>query len=225
MLSRAVQRARNKSARLPWPASRRSLQSAAAASVSPPLAASDSTTVTLLRQLDALLQSYPLLESAWPLRIAAAVEKSADPSRPATIAGQFPLFLIGLLLSPWRGLTSAVGAVVGERDSGVSQLVTTLLDDPLASDDRVALTLESRRLDPNAPEAILIRSVFFSRWIPGERLLTKSTNLQIRPRRQSRGRTGDGSFDLARRHQGGAGRDCTRRQVEFNGLNPALHTR
>lgn len=35
--------------------------------------------------------------------------------------------------------------------------MTTLLDDPLASDDRVALTLESRRLDPNAPEAILIR--------------------------------------------------------------------
>lgn len=60
---------------------------------------------------------------------------------------------------PLRVLTSAAGAVVGERDSGVSQLVTTLLDDPLASDDRVALTLESRRLDPNAPEAILIRSV------------------------------------------------------------------
>ena len=159
MLSRAVQRARSRSARLPWPASRRSLQSAAASLSSPPLAASDDNTVHLLRELDALLQSYPLLESAWPSRIAAAVEKSADPSRPATIAGQSPLFLIGLLLSPWRGLTSAVGAVVGERDSGASQLVTTLLDDPLASDDRVALTLESRRLDPNAPEAILIRSV------------------------------------------------------------------
>lgn len=101
MLSRAVQRARSRSARLPWPASRRSLQSAAASLSSPPLAASDDNTVHLLRQLDTLLQSYPLLESAWPERIAAAVEKSADPSKPATIAGQFPLFLIASSSRPY----------------------------------------------------------------------------------------------------------------------------
>lgn len=132
----------------------------------------------------------------------------------------FSLSLIGLL-SPSRVLTSAAGAVVGERESGVSQLVTTLLDDPLASDDRVALTLETRRLDPNAPEAILIRSVqaAFSHAASLEKA-DQGTSLQIRPRRQSRGWTGDGSFDLARRHQGGAGRDCTRRQVGLIGVIP-----
>ncbi|GAA5885554.1 hypothetical protein JCM3774_002988 [Rhodotorula dairenensis] len=133
MLSRAVHRARSsarrtKAARLPWVASRRTLETE---SSSPPPAASEP--VTLLRELDALLTSYPLLEPAWPERIRAAVERSSNPTSPATVA------------------------VVGDRDSGVVQLVTILLDDPLASDDRVALTLESRRLDPNAPEAILIR--------------------------------------------------------------------
>ncbi|GAA5987905.1 hypothetical protein JCM10908_007266 [Rhodotorula pacifica] len=134
MLSRSVHRARDcarrtKAARLPSLASWHRTQSTS--SGSPPHTASD--TVNLLDELHALLQSYLLLEQAWPERIRLAKDNLLNSGRPASIA------------------------VVGERDTGVTQLVTTLLDDPLASDDRVALTLESRRLDSDAPEAILIR--------------------------------------------------------------------
>lgn len=52
-------------------------------------------------------------------------------------------------------LIITVQPVVGDRNAGLTQLVTAVLDEPLASDGTVSVALASRRLH-DAPEAIEI---------------------------------------------------------------------
>ncbi|KAK4051356.1 hypothetical protein OIV83_002840 [Microbotryomycetes sp. JL201] len=92
------------------------------------------TTSDLIKDLQTLLARYPLLEhSPWLHRLdTAAARLRSSSATPATIA------------------------IIGDRHSGVRELVTAALDDPLATDGDTSVKLASRRLDSGAPEAISI---------------------------------------------------------------------
>ncbi|GAA5851649.1 hypothetical protein JCM8547_001162 [Rhodosporidiobolus lusitaniae] len=86
----------------------------------------------LLKDLRQLLARYPLVDATWTERLERA-------------AGDL------------KQRRSARVAVVGDHDSGAEGVVTALLDDPLASSPDVTVALESRRLRPDTPEAVVIK--------------------------------------------------------------------
>ncbi|GAA6058924.1 hypothetical protein JCM10212_002876 [Sporobolomyces blumeae] len=92
-----------------------------------------STTPDLLADLAALVARYPLVDPASVDRIHHALTDLERRDRPANVA------------------------IVGDRASGAQRLTTALVDDPLSNPPDVTVALESRRLDPNAPEAIRIQ--------------------------------------------------------------------
>ncbi|KAM0789269.1 hypothetical protein ACM66B_000111 [Microbotryomycetes sp. NB124-2] len=107
--------------------------SAAAAAETAPTAAETrpETTSELIRDLRDLLARYPLLEhTSWLSRLDTASARLRSSSHTARIA------------------------IIGDRHSGVRELVTAALDDPLASDSDLSVNLASRRLSHNTPEAI-----------------------------------------------------------------------
>ncbi|BGP25239.1 hypothetical protein JCM10295v2_004161 [Rhodotorula toruloides] len=85
----------------------------------------------LLRDLRQSLGRYPLLDEVWNSRLERAIA-DLERARKARIA------------------------VVGDQQSGATELVSALLDDPLASNADVTVALEARRLGKDAPEAIVI---------------------------------------------------------------------
>ncbi|BGP00106.1 hypothetical protein RTG_00076 [Rhodotorula toruloides ATCC 204091] len=106
---------------------RRSLSSTSTSSPQP----RPSQPALLLRDLRQLLGQYPLLDEAWNSRLERAVA-DLERARKARIA------------------------VVGDQQSGATELVSALLDDPLASDADVTVALEARRLGKDTPEAMVI---------------------------------------------------------------------
>ncbi|KDE02439.1 hypothetical protein MVLG_07007 [Microbotryum lychnidis-dioicae p1A1 Lamole] len=116
----------------------RPLSSVAPASTPPrtPSAASPSSTDDALRSLAALLDRYPLLgDSRWPERIRHASHRLNDLSQN----------------------TRATIAFAGGHWSGVSPIVTAMLDEPLASNAQVSLALAARHLRLTDSEVLTIK--------------------------------------------------------------------
>ncbi|SCZ89256.1 BZ3501_MvSof-1269-A2-R1_Chr9g10096 [Microbotryum saponariae] len=101
-----------------------------------PSTASPSSTDDALRSLAALLDRYPLLgDSRWPERIRHASHRLNDPSQN----------------------TRATIAFAGDHWSGVSPIVTAMLDEPLASNAQVSLALAARHLRLTDSEVLTIK--------------------------------------------------------------------
>lgn len=126
----------------------RSLSSAAPLASTAP--APPTTTAALLADLRDLLTRYPLLQdSEWPTRLEGALA-DLETRRRARIAGE------SLFIEP-SGSSDPIFTitVIGDKQSGVSGLVTAAFDDPLSSDGDMSVALASRRLG-DAPEVIKI---------------------------------------------------------------------
>ncbi|SCV69682.1 BQ2448_1076 [Microbotryum intermedium] len=122
--------------RVALPLQRRALSSVASTPPRTVSVTSSSSTDDALRSLGSLLDRYPLLgDSRWPERIRHASHLLNDPSqnKRATIA------------------------FAGDHWSGVSPLVTALLDEPLASNAQVSWALAARHLHLTDSEVLFIR--------------------------------------------------------------------
>ncbi|KAK4057189.1 hypothetical protein OIO90_001684 [Microbotryomycetes sp. JL221] len=90
------------------------------------------STAQLVTDVRQLLRRYPLLQhTSWLARLDQA-HSSLQHASNTTIA------------------------IIGDKHSGLTQLVTATLDDPLATDTQLSVTLAARRLHKDTPEAIAI---------------------------------------------------------------------
>lgn len=119
------------------------------------------STGQLLKDLDQLLLEYPILDHKWTERLQSAIT-DLESKRRANISSNFYL---SLSLSRSRGSIAhheRATIVVGDRDSSVQGVTTSILDDPLVNDQDVTIALEARRLANHTPEAIKLQYVAFN---------------------------------------------------------------